>query len=637
MKLVIVESPSKSKKIYGILKHLYPKEKFQVTATVGHFRDLPKKKMGIDFKTWTPELVEHGKKEKDVAKKLVSEASKATAVYLATDPDREGDGIAACVKELLEENQVSVPIYRTAWTEITSKAIKKAIDNPGEIDQLSVDSQRARRMLDRTVGFIISPVLWKTVGRGLAAGRVQSCALKIIMDKEMDRRVFEPSTTYRVKAKIKGQDVYAYSDWFEDEAGAKALLEEVEQHKDKLKVTFNTEEELKKPWPPFRTSTMLQTGMKVTGKSSKEVMAAMQSLFQKGFISYHRTDSIKMSGACIADTREYLKNKKPDFLNKKARNYPAPKGAQAAHEAIRPTHMDMMASRLKLTGVQSQIYNLIWARTLCTQAIPATIEKQTMTFSLPGGAEVLQAKGVKVLENGWRSLALNLPIPQYEKLDPKKAYLYNLDTDDSTTEPPYRYTEISMIQKMEDTGIGRPSTYVQTIQTLKNHGYLRRFGKILRPSEKGEVVAKYLEKTFPGLLSTEFTAEMEASLDKIADGERTKNDVLDEYKDWLDPLVKAAKKVSVIAEDNCQECGGELEAWISDKRAEPALRCISCKKWYGFHVDKKTSKYGIFTPEPYEGKCEKCKKENLTTARSKYGNYVKCLECGAAQKAIYLD
>jgi DNA topoisomerase-1 len=636
MKLVIVESPSKAKKIWGILKNLYPNETWKVTATVGHFMDLPRSKMGIDFKTWTPDIVVQ---EKKVAKKLLKDAEKATEIYIATDPDREGDGIAACVQEHLQKNQVLVPIHRAAWNEITSKAIKAAIDNPGQLDQLSVDSQRARRMLDRFCGYLTSPLLWQTIGKGLAAGRVQSCVLKMIIDREIERREFVPVTTYRVKAEIAGQPkgVYAFSEWFEDEAEAKALRDEIQAHANNMTVAFNTKQEQRKPFPPFKTSSLLQTAMNVTGEDSKKVMEAMQQLFMRGHITYIRTDSIKLSWAAVGAARDYLKQKKPKLLTKKARNYPAPKGAQAAHEAIRPTHQDQTASKLKLSGIQKDVYNLVWARTLCTQAIPAEVEVQEMTFALPSGQTALRAEGIKLLEPGWRKLALTMPIPTYTALDPSKTDLQAASMEDQTSEPPRRYTELSMIQRMEETNIGRPSTYVATIETLRRHKYLKRMGKVLKPSEKGEVIARYLAQILPELVDVQFTADMEAALDEVADGTRPRNDVLQHYKDWIDPLLKAARGIKVIADVPCPKCGGDLIAKVVDVRAEPGLKCIKCSTWHGFAIDKTTSKYGVFEAKDYDGKCEKCGKKQLTTARSRYGNYVKCKDCGAAQKTIYID
>jgi len=541
MKLVIVESPAKAKTIEKYLGEIDAKGDFVVRASVGHVRDLPKSnKKAIDIEAGFVPHYEVVPGKLQVIADLSALVKKADEVMLATDPDREGEAIAW---HLAEELKLKKP-ERIVFHEITKEAIAEALEHPRQIDQHLRYAQEARRVLDRLVGYDLSGLIWKKVRYGLSAGRVQSPALRIIMEREREIRAFVPETYYAITAQTttpkKDALTVVCSEEPRDKKVADHILDAVK--KDGLVVSDVSEAEAKRAArPPFTTSTLQQTASSRLGYSPSNTMRIAQKLYEAGHITYMRTDSVNLGlparAAIVAQIekkfgKEYAESRA--FATKS-------KNAQEAHEAIRPTHIEKESAGT--TPEQKKLYELIRARAMASQMtdariMRAKIEATTADKTVPA----FVATGSRVIFDGWLKAdpdarGEDVELPKVAAGD--KLTVNDIVAEEKQTTPPPRYTEAGLIKELEKRGIGRPSTYASIMKTLEVRGYVAKEGRSLKPTDTGDVVSSFLEENFPTYISDTFTAEMEDELDQIADGTREYEKTL---KDFYGPFLKEVKK-----------------------------------------------------------------------------------------------
>lgn len=573
--LVIVESPSKAKTIGKYLGSRY-----NVIASVGHVRDLPKSKLGIDIDdNFEPQYISIRGKG-DLIKSLKKEASKASKVYLATDPDREGEAISWHLAFLLDLDPEEA--CRIEFNEITKDTIKEAIKHPRKINMGLVDAQQARRVLDRLVGYQISPLLWRKVRKGLSAGRVQSAALKIICDREREIEKFEPKEFWNITAEFKnGKKFQAKL----AEANGKKIIVENKAQNDNIIKELNSGEfivsdvkekiRMQKPYPPFTTSSLQQdAGYKLNFNAKKTMMIAQQ-LYEgvdvkgrgtTGLITYLRTDSVRVSDAAKQVAKELIVSKfgaeysaNNVFSNKK-------KDIQDAHEAIRPAIIELEPELIKdsLTADQFKLYNLIWNRFMASQMSQS--KSNSMQVSIANGIYGFKANGSELLFDGFRRLYNTADdegarlLPSLEKDEKLKAE--SLKGEQSFTQPPARYTEASLVKELEDKDIGRPSTYAPIVSTLTERKYVGREKKALKPTELGFLVNDLMEEYFKDIVDAGFTANMENRLDDVEVGSQKWKDLISEFygpfKKELDVADRAIEKIvveDVPTGELCELCG----------------------------------------------------------------------------------
>lgn len=580
-KLIIVESPAKAATIKKFLGG-----NVKVLASMGHIRDLPKSKLAIDIENdFTPEYINIRGKG-DLIKTLKKEAKNAKNVYLATDPDREGEAIAWHLAYILEIPEDEV--CRVTFNEITKEAIQKSIKNPRKIDKDLTDAQQARRVLDRIVGYEISPILWKKVKRGLSAGRVQSVAVKLIVDREEEIEKFIPEEYWNITAELlepKTEKVFEAN--FYGKEGKKLEIhskEEVDNivkqiEKGKYIVTDVKKGEKKRtPAPPFTTSTMQQEASRKLGFTLKRTMSIAQGLYEGvnvgskgtvGLITYMRTDSTRISEEARAYAKEHIvKTYGENYYEN--RYYKTKQNSQDAHEAIRPTYIDLEPETIKqyLTPEQYKLYKLIYNRFIASQmsaaiynTVSANIDVNTYNFRASG--QNLKFKGfmtlyVEVLENEKEEIELSLPELQVDQ----EVIKQNINSKQSFTTPPPRYTEASLVKALEEKGIGRPSTYSPTITTILERRYIEKEQKQLMPTELGKVVNKLLVENFPNIIDVEFTAKIEEEFDAVAEGKENWKQILREFyppfKEQLDKAEKELEHVTIadeVTDIPCEKCG----------------------------------------------------------------------------------
>ena len=554
--LVIVESPAKARTIKRFLGHDY-----DVEASMGHVRDLPSSSLAVDTDhTFEPEYeIPEGKQA--VVKKLKEALKKSDELWIATDEDREGEAIGWHLTQVLKvKNPESVK--RIVFHEITSDAIQEAVKNPRTLDMKLVDAQQARRVLDRLVGYTLSPFLWKKVYRGLSAGRVQSVAVRIIVDREREIRAFVPEEYWTLEANLETQKQEQFTAELSKRGGKKfipssaAEMEEVLEHlKDaSFTVAATDEKELKKtPPPPFTTSTLQQEGARKLGFSVKQTMAVAQQLYEginlgkgdghTGLITYMRTDSVNLSQKALADCTAQIEHQYGrEYVLSEPRMYKTKsKGAQEAHEAIRPTEMNRTPASLKdiLDHQQMKLYSLIWNRTIATQMAAAELKR--VGADIAAADYIFRATGQTIIFDGFLRVyqegkdegekQKEEDIEPGEKLLPPlkegdPLSLLDLKNEQHFTKPPPRYTEASLVKKLEEEGIGRPSTYAPTISTIQQRGYITKEGKQLAPADVAFAVTDLLAEHFKDIVDLAFTAKMEQSLDDIAEGQETSAEFL---------------------------------------------------------------------------------------------------------------
>jgi len=598
--LVIVESPAKAKTINKFLG-----KDFHVVASMGHVRDLPKSRMGVDIEhDFAPEYIIIRRASKTV-KQLKKDAEGKETVYVAPDPDREGEAISWHLSHIFSEQAKDQKILRVEFNEITKEAVLKAFDHPRAVDMNLVDAQQARRILDRVVGYQLSPLLWRNVGRGLSAGRVQSVALRFVVDREREIRKFVPQEYWTMDAKLSAMEGPEESKIFlsrlnqidkvKPELVAQAEIDRIKQELQQLPFVVSDiekTEKRRKPQAPYTTSKLQQEAYSRLGFSAANTMRIAQRLYEGvelgdegsvGLITYMRTDSVNIATIAQEEASRYIREKfGAEYLPEKPTVYKSRKGAQEAHEAVRPTSAFRIPDSLKdyLESDELKLYELIWRKFLASQMVPA-VDEHTAISILAGDRYGFRTTGKRNLFLGFtaafgeikvekeNSKEAEEEVPEVLELPELKVgqalKLHELVGEQHFTKPPARFNDASLIKLLEEKGIGRPSTYAPTISTILGRMYAERKGGALMPTELGETVVDILVEHFPTILDAEFTAHMEAELDEIEEGKMNWVQVL---KDFYGPFsgflaraqteMKSVKQAPIPTDYKCDLCGKQL-------------------------------------------------------------------------------
>ena len=566
MKLVIVESPSKAK---TISKYLAGAGDYEVVASVGHIRDLPKSnKKAIDFDHDFAPHYEISKGKEKVVHQIEHLAEKADEVLLATDPDREGEAIAWHVAQAAHLKSPE----RVVFHEITKDAVTEALAHPRKIDMRLKEAQEARRVLDRLVGYDLSGLIWKKVRYGLSAGRVQSPALRILMEREREIRAFVPETFWVISADLATADKKTLTFTCSDEPRDKKEMERIVAAGEKgtWHITDVKETEVKRaPRAPFTTSTLQQTASSRLGFSPSRTMLVAQKLYEAGLITYMRTYSTTLSGQAIGQIATLVRTEFSEHYLETRQYQTKSKNAQEAHEAIRPTNVTRQSAGY--TDEQKRLYQLIWQRTVASQMADAKTLRTKVTANISGTTKIpdFTANGSRILFDGW--LRVDPGAQQDDVILPAVASgdalsLVALHTDEKQTQPPARYSEAGLVKELEARGIGRPSTYASIIKTLLDRGYVEKIDRALKPTDTGDVVSTFLENNFSHYVSDAFTAEMENELDEIANGDKEYAPVLSAfYKPFTKEIKeksKSSKKITDLGpadpQFKCPVCGASM-------------------------------------------------------------------------------
>ncbi len=658
--LVIMESPTKAGTVKGYLGSGY-----KVVASTGHIRDLPKSTLGIDIEDDFKAKYINIRGKGPLIKELKKEAKNADKVFLATDPDREGEAIAWHLSTALDIPEDK--IRRVTFNEITKKAVKAGIKAPREIDMGLVNSQQARRILDRIVGYKLSPFLWKTIKSGLSAGRVQSVATRIIVEREEEIRAFQPVEYWTIDVMLEGKNRgKVKAKFWGDESGKLELHSEEETMKVVNAVDgkeFNVRSvkkaiRMKNPAPPFTTSTLQQEASRKLGFQSQKIMRVAQELYEginlgsasggvQGLITYMRTDSLRIADEAAEAAKEFIIGKYgEEFYPKERRVYKTKAGAQDAHEAIRPSSLAFEPEKIKksLTQDQYRLYKLIWDRFMASQM--ASAELDTVTADIEAGGYIFRSSGYTVKFQGYMTLyeeSEDYVSPNVADTDtPEKSVkLPRIDQGDilkheSTspsrhfTEPPPRYNEASLVKFLEERGIGRPSTFATIITTIITRGYVVREGKSLRPTGLGEITTKLMVENFPKVVDYEFTADMENELDDIANGVNTVSGVLHNfYDDFAAALEHAEETVEKgayappVEETDmiCEKCGAKMV--VKNGRYGKFAACPNyptCKNTKPLTPAGETVEEKVVETDMV---CEKCGSP-MVMRTGRYGNFYAC-------------
>ncbi|TGB04818.1 type I DNA topoisomerase [Halobacillus salinus] len=679
--LVIVESPAKAKTI-----ERYLGKKYKVKASLGHVRDLPKSQMGVDVENdFDPKYITiRGKGP--VLKELKTAAKKAKKVYLAADPDREGEAIAWHLAHSLNIDEDSD--CRVVFNEITKDAIKDSFKQPRSINSNLVDAQQARRILDRLVGYNISPILWKKVKKGLSAGRVQSVAVKIIIDRENEIKAFQPEEYWTIegnflKEKEKFEGSFYGVDGKKKELKSEEDVKEIQKRMngDEFKVDkVNKRERRRNPSLPFTTSSLQQEAARKLNFRAKKTMMLAQQLYEgidlggkqgtTGLITYMRTDSTRLSESAKTDAKQYVEDTfGKEFLGK-GKEAKKKEGAQDAHEAIRPTSAgrDPKSMKSVLSRDQHRLYKLIWDRFISSQMAPAVLD--TMTVHMLNEGVEFRATGSEVKFKGFMKVYVegnddnkkekDKLLPHFEEGMIVKAE--EINPNQHFTQPPPRYTEARLVKTLEELGIGRPSTYAPTLDTIQRRGYVALDNKRFIPTELGEIVLEQLKEYFPEIIDVDFTKEMEDDLDSVEEGDQNWHAIIREfYKDFEPRVTKAEKEMEEIeikdepAGIDCEKCGHEMvykmgrygkflacSNFPECRNTKPILKkidvtCPKCEK--GEVVERKSKKnrkfFGcerypdcdfISWDKPITRPCPKCE-SLLVEKKQKKGTQVQCTNC----------
>ncbi len=631
MNLIIVESPTKAKTLSKFLGKDY-----EVEATMGHIKDLPKSTLGVDIEhDFKPDYVEVVKRA-DTIKTLKSAAKKAKEIFLASDPDREGEAISAHVKEILGTDKQSLAggagkkIERISFHEITKEAVEEAIAHPRAIDENLVDAQTARRVLDRLVGYKLSPLLWKKVRVGLSAGRVQSVAVRLIVEKEREIEKFKAEEYWEIYVTVKPLNrktselftVELIKQEVTNKKTADEIIADLEKADYKV-LEVKKRQVVKNPYAPFTTSTMTQAAARIMGWSSKKTMSVAQGLYEEGLITYHRTDSLNLSVAAVEKARTYISKKiGAEYLPEQPRIYKTTsKVAQEAHEAIRPTDVnkEFEVTNEKYSAENGKLYDLIWRRFIACQMTSSVYDETTI--DVVAGKYLLRASGQIMKFDGWRKIIpakkdgeeeiVILPeVTKDEELKKEKVW-----GDQKFTLAPARFNEASLIKTLEKLGIGRPSTYAPTISVIQIRNYVeKREGKFF-PTTIGIAVNDFLIGNFPDTFDYGFTANMENRLDDVANGKlKWAKEIATFWKPFdkkLKDVEKNSKRVKIEVEKlgiHCPDCkDGELV--VRTGRFGKFISCSlfpECK-----HTEKYLEKVGVICPE--------CKKGDVIVKKSGRG------------------
>ena len=661
--LVIVESPSKAKTIG---KYLGPD--YTVKASMGHLRDLPKSKMGVDIENGFVPQYQPVRGKEDLIKELKTAASQVDTVYLATDPDREGEAISWHLKELL--NLPDYKTHRVTFNEITQKVVKESISNPRDIDYDLVDAQQARRILDRIVGYQLSPLLWKKVRRGLSAGRVQSVATRMVVDRENEIRAFIPKEYWSLDVTLDrigkpGSFVAHYHGEdkkreLNNEAETQAVIDDI-TGKEFAVTNVKKGEKKRSAAPPFTTSTLQQEASRKLGFTPKKTMMVAQQLYEgvdvagegtTGLITYMRTDSLRLSDEAMAAAASFINWRYgKDYYYGKFHVFKTKNSAQDAHEAIRPSRVELEPERIResLTLDQYKLYKLIWSRFLASQMANALFDTVSIDTECAGHVfrsshQSMRFPGfIAVYEEGRddEAEAVGSPLPDLQVGD--RANASKIEKEQHFTQPPARYTEATLVKAMEEKGVGRPSTYAATISTIEDREYVSKQDKRLMPTPLGEVVTGLMMERFNDIIDVEFTANMELRLDEIEEGKREWKAILEEfYQDFSKELQDAEEalegtRLKVPEEETdevCELCGRNMvikmgrfgkflacPGFPECKNAKPIVekmpgRCPKCgngllkrksKRGYAYYACEQGAECGFMTWDvPTADDCPEC-------------------------------
>ncbi|CAG7603191.1 DNA topoisomerase 1 [Paenibacillus solanacearum] len=689
--LVIVESPAKAKTISKYLG-----SKYIVKASMGHIRDLPKSQIGVEVKkNFEPKYITiRGKGS--VLKELKDASKRVKKIYLAADPDREGEAIAWHLAHYLELSDQDA--CRVVFNEITKQAVKDAFKTPRKINQDLVNAQQARRILDRLVGYKISPLLWKKVKKGLSAGRVQSVAVKLIYDRENEIKAFEPEEYWTITAKLAVGKAEFEARFYSVDGSKKELHNEAEvqevmsilEKADFVVTEVREKERQRNPSPPFITSSLQQEAARKLNFRAAKTMSVAQQLYEGidlgsegtvGLITYMRTDSTRISPVAQEETKEYILQKYgADFYPETPRNYIKKNAnAQDAHEAIRPSSVLREPEQIKsyLSRDQYRLYKLIWERFVSSQMASAVLD--TMTVDLSAGRTVFRAVGSKIKFHGFMKVYVEgtddaaPDTGDDEKLLPPlkqgdQAVKNQIDPKQHFTQPPPRYSEARLVRALEEMGIGRPSTYAPTLETIQKRGYVAIEEKKFVPTELGELVIELMIEFFPEILDVEFTAQMEEGLDHIEEGKEDWVQVLSEFYESFEKRLEVAEeemeKVEIqdeVSDEICEKCGrhfvfkmGRFGKFLACsgfpecRNTKPIVKdtgvtCPSCKQ--GKIIERRSKKGRIFYgcdryPEcefvswdkPVEQPCPSCG-AMMIEKRNKSGTFVQCVQCDFKEEA----
>ncbi|MDD6158434.1 MAG: type I DNA topoisomerase [Oscillospiraceae bacterium] len=639
--LVIVESPAKAKTIEKYLGSGY-----KVVASMGHLRDLPKSKMGVDIEAgFVPNYIPVPGRE-DVIEDLRKRSKSAGTVYLATDPDREGEAISWHLKELLELPDSKA--RRVTFNEITKKVVQEGIANPRDIDQDLVDAQQARRILDRIVGYKLSPLLWRKVRRGLSAGRVQSAATRLVLDRENEIRAFKPEEYWHLDASLSRGKGGAMSVRYHGDGEKKRELrsesevDEVCHDVENAPWTVHSVkrgERTRSPSPPFITSTLQQEASRRLNMPPRRTMSVAQQLYEGvdiegrgtvGLITYMRTDSLRLSDDALSAAADYIRGRYGDaYYPGKPRTFKTKAGAQDAHEAIRPSDVNLAPEMVKqdLTPEQYRLYRLIWGRFTASQMSNAVYDNVSVDVESAGhhfraGYSELKFPGYTAVyeeKSDEEEEIQKKPLPNLQEGEALE--LKKLSREQRFTSPPARYTEATLIRAMEEKGIGRPSTYAPTISNITKREYVAKEGKYLKPTSLGEVITQLMEEHFPDIVDLKFTARMEDELDKVEEGKNDWVKLLDDFYQGfaqeMDTAEKAleGKRYNVpdeVTDEICEKCGRNMV--VKSGRFGRFLACP------GYPECDFTKPLVVEMP----GKCPKCGSRILKRTSKKGYTYYAC-------------
>ena len=659
--LIVVESPAKAKTINKFLGR-----DFVVKASMGHIRDLPSKELGVDVDNeFAPKYTLIRGKGK-VIKELQAAAEKVDSIYLAADPDREGEAI--CWHLAHELKKTKKPVFRITYNEITKGAIQAAVDNPGQINQSLFDAQQTRRILDRLVGYQISPILWQNVKPGLSAGRVQSVAVRLICEREEEIEAFEAQEYWTITATLKGEDAAPFGakllqigsekgtistyGFTIDETRAHEIVNDAKTEKYVVK-EIQKRERKRRPVPPFITSTLQQEAARKLKFTVRRTMSIAQKLYEGlevgsqgsiGLITYMRTDSTRVADEALNEARGYIqKTYGSEYLPSKGVQYRSKNSAQDAHEAIRPTSADRTPESLRshLSSEQYRLYDLIWKRFIASQMTPAVLDQTTIDIS--AGGYFFRATGSVIKFNGFMAVYMesNDEVPIQNRgnsdeeaiLPPVKVgqvlSLLKLDPKQHFTQPPPRYTEATLVKELEAKEIGRPSTYAAIISTIQDREYVVKEKGSFMSTDIGKLVNQLLIKGFPNILEVQFTAKMEELLDTIADGKVDWVKVMrDFYQPFLlslaaapDKMYKARKDMEEESEEICEKCGSNMIVkWGRYSRFLGCSNYPECRNTKSLEAESAQPA----EPEETDEVCDKCQKPMVIRTSRSGGKFLAC-------------
>ena len=660
--LIVVESPAKAKTINKFLGR-----NFVVKASMGHIRDLPSKELGVDVDNeFAPKYTLIRGKGK-VIKELRAAAEKVDSIYLAADPDREGEAI--CWHLAHELKKTKKPVFRITYNEITKGAIQAAVDNPSGINQSLFDAQQTRRILDRLVGYQISPILWHNVKPGLSAGRVQSVAVRLICEREAEIEAFESEEYWTITASLKGEETTSFDakllqiasekatistyGFTIDETRANEIVDEAKTEKFVVK-SVQKRERKRRPVPPFITSTLQQEAARKLKFTARRTMSIAQQLYEGlevgaqgsiGLITYMRTDSTRIADEALNEARGYIERTYgSDYLPSKAIHYRSKKSAQDAHEAIRPTSADRTPESLRshLSSEQYRLYDLIWKRFIASQMTPAVLDQTTVDIS--AGQYLFRATGSVIKFRGFMAVYMEsrdeAPIQNREDSEAEAILppvevgqaldLIKLDPKQHFTQPPPRYTEATLVKELEAKEIGRPSTYAAIISTIQDREYVVKEKGSFMSTDIGKLVNQMLIEGFPNILEVQFTAKMEEQLDTIADGKVDWVKVLrDFYQSFHlaleaapDKMYKARKDMEEESEEICDKCGGKMILkWGRYSRFLGCSNYPECRNTRSLEGD---TAQPAAEPEETDEVCDKCQKPMVIKTSRAGGKFLAC-------------